>query len=79
MGTVSPSICNQEFPNFTQISQYISTLFPNTKTYNVNGSVLHIPNCMAFCHGQNLIGEETYSYPDQLKVSHPLEPTKYIK
>ncbi len=28
-----PSGCNQELPYFPQISQYVSTLFPNTESY----------------------------------------------
>ncbi len=29
-----PSGCNPEFPCFLQISKYVSTLFPNTESYN---------------------------------------------
>ena len=37
-----PSGCNQKVPYFLQISQYVSTLFPNTESYMDNTSVYGI-------------------------------------
>ncbi len=35
----NPSVCNQEFPYFPQISQYVSTLFPNTESHLPSNSI----------------------------------------
>ena len=37
-----PSGCNQEFPYFPKISQYVSTLFPNTESYKDHVSLLSL-------------------------------------
>ncbi len=54
-----PPGCNQEFPYFLQISQYDSTLFPNTESYMALQTIKCI---MIFLIARNKIYPSVFSY-----------------